>query len=135
MAEGVSIRLFRNFLIAEGTYKITARRTQTGEDKIAVVINLATRVQQAFFDELSETIFNLIGGITREWPCRWAGSRLCAPRTIAPAISTAGGGLGGCQAWYAHKRTSPSTGTGLFLDVRAWSGILGGGIDNTKRTL
>ena len=66
MAEGVSIRLFRNFLIAEGTYKITARRTQTGEDKIAVVINLATRVQQAFFDELSETIFNLIGGITRE---------------------------------------------------------------------
>jgi hypothetical protein len=47
-------------------YKITARRTQIGEDKIAVVINLTTRVQQAFFDELSETIFNLIGGITRE---------------------------------------------------------------------
>jgi hypothetical protein len=41
-----------NFLIAEGTYKITARRTQTGEDKIAVVINLATCVQKAFFDEL-----------------------------------------------------------------------------------
>jgi hypothetical protein len=39
-----------NFLIAEGTYKITARRTETREDKIAVVINLATRVQQAFLD-------------------------------------------------------------------------------------
>ena len=53
-------------MVAEGTYKITARRTQTGEDKIAVVINLATRVQQAFFDELSETIFNFLSRIARE---------------------------------------------------------------------
>jgi len=61
------------------TYKITARRTQTGEDKIAVVINLATRVQQAFFEELSETTFNLIGGITRQFDGRVVGrDRDCA---------------------------------------------------------
>jgi hypothetical protein len=49
-----------------GTHVITAGRTQTGEDKIAIVINLATRVQKAFFDEMCNTIFNLIRRITCE---------------------------------------------------------------------
>jgi hypothetical protein len=48
-----------------GTHVITAGRTQTDEDKIAIVINLATRVQK-FFDEMCKTIFNLIRRITCE---------------------------------------------------------------------